>query len=855
MEKHPLKGKKGKRWLRKVKNLPATDGKKKNDEEDQSQLVIGGCYYSSDDDDVHRCCVVRDFCKTRQSYLLVFEGTLGKESEWIKQDRIALAAAGGVTEKSFESKEEEEDDEDEDEDEDVLVLTPLPVGVFEANQGSSESSVAATHVTFEECLGRKLKVWWEEDACFYKGVVASTLVSPDPQDPQGQVLEMKITYEDHFEETLPFYSSSVQWINQCIQVSAPVKETAAAAAGAESNVEQVLSRPSPCLDETVEPTRKSEGESKTDYSSCAMGWRVGVEDQNMSSALKNGTLKYQYGFVESARTQSDDSSGSSSCASGDVLELLIRLDSGSHCIYKGPDHVLPGRPKGEGERKQKVVAWVYPPQMNFDFFGNSTGKIFQVVYWNPAASFTPTIIELTLKESDLEDSYSSCEMRYRTSANEDFSKKMDLREAMIQWPSHGIVCKETELYSRYKYSIQQKDMLKKCQYYLFGLTFALVPFVGHSIAYPKGSEFHGLDMERLKGTRILSTTLYQLQDGSIAFEIKCGILLDFSKDDYDLLYDFSEEAEKVPLSRYVHNNCPEGDKSLPSYPYLDVLGKAGDLESTSTCLPMMLPVMCGKEEGVFVASRGLIIYKGFGMSPSSFADMCSLGAKDYWRQAITVVGKPPSTTTTTTSTLTLGQWLQDYKIDLSKTVYFALCHNNKGVVNVGVKKMKTFLRSKKDEEEPYCGHTKELWDVFEEVLGEDKVRRSLFGEWINASGLQAKGRPSSGKITLDDALVQMFVKLHSKINSVPLCRGKEPCWVNRLLQQEYKALCLIREYLDEKAIEFKWIDPVGLLIELLKFAKVTKIHFSFFLIFPHKLLNMHCFETGKASGRGNNVRI
>ena len=169
--------------------------------------------------------------------------------------------------------------------------------------------------------------------------------------------------------------------------------------------------------------------------------------------------------------------------------------------------------------------------------------------------------------------------------------------------------------------------------------------------------------------------------------------------------------------------------------------------------------------------------------------------------------------------------------------------------------MKTFLRSKKDEEEPYCGHTKELWDVFEEVLGEDKVRRSLFGEWINASGLQAKGRPSSGKITLDDALVQMFVKLHSKINSVPLCRGKEPCWVNRLLQQEYKALCLIREYLDEKAIEFKWIDPVGLLIELLKFAKVTKIHFSFFLIFPHKLLNMHCFETGKASGRGNNVRI
>ena len=118
MEKHPLKGKKGKRWLRKVKNLPATDGKKKNDEEDQSQLVIGGCYYSSDDDDVHRCCVVRDFCKTRQSYLLVFEGTLGKESEWIKQDRIALAAAGGVTEKSFESKEEEEDDEDEDEDED-----------------------------------------------------------------------------------------------------------------------------------------------------------------------------------------------------------------------------------------------------------------------------------------------------------------------------------------------------------------------------------------------------------------------------------------------------------------------------------------------------------------------------------------------------------------------------------------------------------------------------------------------------------------------------------------------------------------------------------------------------------------
>ena len=76
-----------------------------------------------------------------------------------------------------------------------------------------------------------------------------------------------------------------------------------------------------------------------------------------------------------------------------------------------------------------------------------------------------------------------------------------------------------------------------------------------------------------------------------------------------------------------------------------------------------------------------------------------------------------------------------------------------------------------------------------------------------------------------------------------------------MLQQEYKALCLIREYLDEKAIEFKWIDPVGLLIELLKFAKVTKIHFSFFLIFPHKLLNMHCFETGKASGRGNNVRI
>ena len=95
MEKHPLKGKKGKRWLRKVKNLPATDGKKKNDEEDQSQLVIGGCYYSSDDDDVHRCCVVRDFCKTRQSYLLVFEGTLGKESEWIKQDRIALAALYG----------------------------------------------------------------------------------------------------------------------------------------------------------------------------------------------------------------------------------------------------------------------------------------------------------------------------------------------------------------------------------------------------------------------------------------------------------------------------------------------------------------------------------------------------------------------------------------------------------------------------------------------------------------------------------------------------------------------------------------------------------------------------------------
>jgi hypothetical protein len=177
--------------FRKKSLEPRVDGEEEEEEERSVKNLI-------------RCGLVRDYSESDQAYLVELEGLT---KLWIQTDTMQV------------------------------------VGLDRDGDGNE---ILPTPVIFEDCLGKHVKVWWEEDGCFYPGVVRDTREEEPERDDGAESNNaksnaslgeedklvagekrplqkaVKIVYPyDSVEEWIPFHSRNLYWIHHQIEVGIP----------------------------------------------------------------------------------------------------------------------------------------------------------------------------------------------------------------------------------------------------------------------------------------------------------------------------------------------------------------------------------------------------------------------------------------------------------------------------------------------------------------------------------------------------------------------------------------------------------------------------------------------------------
>jgi hypothetical protein len=751
-----------------------------------------------------------------------------------------------------------------------------------------------------------VKVWWEEDGCFYPGVVRDTR-EEDPERDDGAESNnaksnaslseedklvagekrplqkaVKIVYPyDSVEEWIPFHSRNLYWIHHQIEVGIPRTCFSFAETG----------------EEELKLRRYYNKNKTATATSSALGWRVGI----------NGC---QYGYVTNTTVVHSPTTDDSSTKD---VKLQILLDSGHLCsketkMAHSSRLVIQKRDANKEQEQEQLplvdnILWFQPPQVNFDLFhqlqraqnmkedqnpndeetvtaggggGDPSDVSVQVTYWDPSDGFQPKLVRLSWRFSvfrlcfrvmaqDRDEVKGEELLQYlctpAVSGLDQGTKKLDLRESMIQWPVEVFNNppehhqQQPSVEESEDESVVRKESSNLLQYYLFGSSFA---FAGHSIQSMAPRISHREKMP--VGSRVLVTELV-LDLPSSSFLCRSGIIMsneiDCSPGWFDVLFDSSNgSSERVPL--FGESESDKGTISKKKY-YVDVLGRAGALECTSSCLPFMLPIVSGLLEGHFIPSRGLVLCKGYGMSPRDFVNLGGGGASasetgssnDSNKSALDAIKVKDCKKTVyhqvsgfdpisgKQARVTLAYWLNIHKISFSKTVYWKLCSQSKsgssGPVNLAlqeplVEAWKPGSRPQAQEKDKadaggdggdarnnallfgtntsHQGMEKKIQklkcELFEEGIIEDSVLSLLFEEWVEANkakfSFTACDRTLTGDLNKVDQMYQQCKLSGKKVNlRLGARKGSGLQWYHLLFKQAHEALDLIKDYLQNFA--------------------------------------------------------
>ena len=773
--------------------------------------TLGSAYYATTSDGERQCCIIRRYDKDEGAYLARVEGSF--ESAWIKPEDVSACDDSSSERGAARAK---------------------------WSRIEAQSTQADDYATYGEnvfwFIGMHVKVWWPDDAYFYPGVVVSC----------GGT-KVTVRYFDNFVEEIDFDSPCLFWVRETIQVNAPSSEW--------------HSRGS----------KRAEGMAR-DCGTCATGWRVGVKQ---SPSLATGSdpaagaeeFQYEYGFVTKSWL-----SPASGASAGDSLEmrLEIKLDDGTTCALSAPVsaetrctwpgylHKLRDLTSGTGvyfgSNSPRIksaflddkIVWIFPPLVNLDIMGcqriesslKQGARPITATVWDPRENFAATKVSIFFSEL-LKAANGGLDVTKVEGYQEDdqgnlrevLRDKVDLRQAMVKWSWKDLgVFMEGEGTKSGKSGGGEEV---RNQHKLHGRHHALVPFVGHAIHYQQGSEGETQQgLRRMVGMRVLVTEKgwgagLSPSSSSQDYRIRSGIVLGLAGSALEVVMDCAGARERVSL-------C---DDSV----YVDVLGRAGDLEATSACLPFLLPVSCQDKEGHFLTTRGLVLYRGYAMSPRDFVDLLPDSMKldpvfFDWRGAIQIncnsSGSPP----------TLGKWLTSYRVDIARSVYWGLvssanrnCFDDwmpptghgrrQGDASNPDPRSGSALEDSVERAHANERRLQELHHMMRTRLrSSDAVMDVLYSEWVHQNKPTlfrlSKGRFVESEIASIDQKLEEVVSASKRLEAADTKRDPSIYFVYLSYNRSYEALSCIREYiLRTSAVPMDGKTALDLLVGVLKFAR------------------------------------
>ena len=598
-------------------------------------------------------------------------------------------------------------------------------------------------------IGSSVKVWWEDDAYFYPGVVVAQTVAKIGELERKRV---RVRYFDSFEEWVDCDSGGLFPVVRRIQPRLP----GAYAASGDRNVHQ----------------RHETG---------AVGWRIGVaEPSSRVGGLEVGdhAAEYQYGFVTAAAPDGG---------------LDARLDDGTERTISSAASVV----------------WLWPPRENLDLslrVNESGGAVtWRAIVWLREDGFEPAACEVTLASPVWDLSGRFVWARAKIEGRGEV--RIDLAGSMVKW------CGGSGFDGRHG----AFEGSGGSQYDLHGEEHALVPFLGHSLGLPPGEGQLSVLLHRLVGMRVIITRLVSPgirgTGGGGEYSIRFAFVASPERVVYD---DGTGTSEKPP------EVCRPASLLRDNSAYVDCLGRAGDLERTSSCLPQMLPVSCLGCQGLFLPSRGLILHEGRGFGPADFVGLAAERAGESrksrsslraaWRDEIEVkTGSAKKGGESELGRVTIGRWLASYSVDVERSPYWPLV-SDEAMENtsLAVSVSADVAAQSRGVRRPPLRQAADPIDgarVLREMLGRgvrgNRVLGPLLDDWVRENAREFALGVGQGKGFRKDQLealeghIKDVVRSARYLDKAQSNPERDPMFYTscRLHNQAFEALCHLKEFL------------------------------------------------------------